>query len=71
MKSAEQWMDSYDPAWADDRGPTMMTVERIREIQTDAIKHAAEVARLTRTCGGGNLTIASRITMEIDRLQTR
>lgn len=45
MKSAKEWMDLYDPAWADDHGPTVLTLERVREIQRDALLHAAAICR--------------------------
>lgn len=40
MKKAEQWMEQFDPAWADDRGVAEMAVGRIRAIQADALRSA-------------------------------
>ncbi len=36
MKSPEWWMRAWDPAWSDEHGPTVVTKERIAEVQSDA-----------------------------------
>lgn len=56
MTTAEEWMQKFDKIPISTLGP-----EFFRQIQADALRHAANIAMRTPTCGGGNLRISTRL----------
>ncbi len=67
MKTADEWVESHGTSfyWAEENGDRVKQVRIIREIQADALRHAAGLAELWFRDG---LTVADKLKEDADKL---